>query len=270
MKLLDFLENDELNALRQRMGAPLIVWNPREDWVPIDIDEILEPTELVISAKDIEYAPDGTLEYNGQKLIVYIRDQEEYFQPYRFHIADCTTLKSMREEGRYDKYVIPTRTDGKFYVNTFRYNECIGKSVMSLYVCQNCLNRLNYKGTRESFDLKEFFEMYGSQITSPPTGTDITAPVNTYSFDWPQIRDRYKEKMGWKCEECEIDLRKRREFLSVHHINGLKYDNTEQNLRALCLHCHAEQHPHMKALPEYDLFTQWLQLNKQLSFWESQ
>ena len=254
MKLLDFSEDDGLNELRQLMRAPLITWKPRGDWGPIDIDEILKPTELVISAKDIEYAPDGTLEYNGQKLIVYIRDQEEYFQPYRFHVADCSTLKSMREEGKYDKYVIPTRTDGKFYVNTFRYNKCIGKGVMSLYVCTNCLNRLNYKGNRESFDLNEFFEMDGSQITNKPTGTDLTAPVNIYSSDWTQISDRYKEKVEWRCEECGIDLGERRKFLQVHHINGLKNDNREENLRALCIRCHAEmpQHQHMKSFPEYD------------------
>ena len=117
MKLLNFLEDDGLNGLRQLMGAPLIVWKPRGDWDPINIDGILESTELVITPRDIEYASDGTLEYNGQKLIVYIRDQEEYFQPYRFHVADCSTLENMREEGKYDKYVIPTRTDGKFHVN---------------------------------------------------------------------------------------------------------------------------------------------------------
>ena len=259
MKLLDFSEDDGLNGLRQLMRAPLITWKPRGDWPPIDIDEILKPTELVISAEDIEYAPDGTLEYNGQKLTVYIRDQEEYFQPYRFHVADCSTLKSMREGGKYDKYVIPTRTDGKFYVNTFRYDKCIEKSVMSLYVCMNCLDRLNYKRTRESFDLKEFFEIYGSKITSEPAETDITALVNDYSSDWIQIRDRYKEKVEWRCEECDIDLRERKEFLEAHHINGLKHDNREENLRALCIDCHVKQfqHQHMRHKPKHKEFLRW-------------
>ena len=259
MKLLNFLEDDGLNGLRQLMGAPLIVWKPRGDWAPINIDGILESTELVITPRDIEYASDGTLEYNGQKLIVYIRDQEEYFQPYRFHVADCSTLESMREEGKYDKYVIPTRPDGKFHVNTYRHSKCIKKGVMSLYVCMNCLNKLNFQGTRESFDLKEFFERYGSQITSEPAETDITAPENKYSPDWPQIRERYKEKVEWRCEKCSINLRKGKKFLDVHHINGLRNNNGEENLCALCIGCHAEefQHQHLKSTPRYKEFLRW-------------
>ena len=260
MKLQNFSRNVGLNRLRQQMGAPLISWEPGGDWEPIDIDEILKSTELVISSRDIEYADDGTLEYNGQKLIVYIRDQEEYYQPYRFHVADCTTLKNMRDEGKYDKYVIPTRTDGKFYVNSFRNDRCIEKGVKSLYVCMHCLGRLNYKGTKESFNLKAFFEMYGSKIAIKPTHIDITAPVNEYPSNWDQISLRYREKVGWKCEECGTDLGEEKGFLHVHHINGLKNESSNENLRALCIGCHVEQyqHQHMKSLPEYDQYTQWL------------
>ena len=101
--------------------------------------------------------------------------------------------------------------------------------------------------------------MYGSEITRKPTGNDITDPVNEYSSDWEQISDRYKEKVGWKCEECGIDLQERTEFLEVYHIDGLKYNNKEENLRALCIGCQAEmpQHQHIKSTPKYKEFLQW-------------
>jgi hypothetical protein len=39
----------------------------------------------------------------------------------------------------------------------------------------------------------------------------------------------------------------------VHHINGLKSDDSPENLRVLCIGCHAEQpsHGHMRSMPDY-------------------
>jgi hypothetical protein len=39
-----------------------------------------------------------------------------------------------------------------------------------------------------------------------------------------------------------------KDLLHVHHINGVKSDNSEMNLRVLCQYCHGEQpnHEHMK------------------------
>ena len=292
MKLPDFSGHVGLNKLRQQMEAELISWNSGGNWAPINIDGLLDTTGIDIPPEEIEYAPDGTLEYKGRKVVVYIRDQYhrdqyaldsyELIDPEhlcKFHVADCQTLSQMRRQGRYDRYVVATRSDGNFTVNFLDGGRLIKEEVeCRLYVCKNCLYKLNYskyrnKKTqqneiRESFDLNEFFEMYGSQITNKPTGTDITAPVDQYPSNWPQIARHYKEKVGWKCEECEIDLREREGFLEVHHIN-LKHDNNEQDLRALCIGCHAEQfqHQRIKSTPKYKAFLMWLDQKQQLSLW---
>ena len=179
----------------------------------------------------------------------------------------------MKSQNKFDRYVVATRTDGKFIVNFLMGGRIHGKGERverRLYVCKNCLNKLNYRKyrnyrpskkeeIREFFDLNKFFEMYGSQITRKPTSTDITAPVNEYSSDWDQISRHYKEKVGWRCKECGIDLGERKEFLEVHHTNRSKYDNSEENLRALCISCHAEQfqHQHIKSGSKYKEFSRW-------------
>ena len=63
----------------------------------------------------------------------------------RFHVVNCPTLKLMRSKNKYDKYVVATRTDGKFIVN-FVVGDRIhhkGERVeRRLYACKHCLNKL--------------------------------------------------------------------------------------------------------------------------------
>ena len=269
MKLPDFSKNVELNRLRHQMGAKLISWK--------SIDQILNTEGIQVEPEEIKISDDGTLEYEGRKVVVYIRDQfrlrnsdssNDPQQLYKFHIVDCLTLQQMKRQGRHKRYVVATRTDGMFDVNFIEGGKLIEACVeRNLYVCQNCLKRLNYKDynsrrsleqnkIKESFDLKEFFETFGPSIMIEPTHTDVTAPVNEYPLDWTLSSRCYREKVGWKCEECDINLAEEKRFLHVHHINGLKNDSSDENLQALCIGCHAEvpQHEHMKGLPDYDEF----------------
>lgn len=264
MKLLDFSNDEALNQLREAMGASLIPWVP-------EIDELVT-TGIDVSPDDITIAPNGTLEYKGRTVTVYIRDQQVSSDDpeslCKFHVADCLTLKAMRSAGRYDRYVVATRTDGKFIV---RFLDGGGYRVeRKLYVCKHCLRHLNYEGyrhhwapsrdeIRNNFDPKAFFEKYGSQITREPIHTDITAPKNDYPLNWEQIARRYKEDRGWKCEACGFDLGDEgsKRFLHVHHENGLKYDNDPENLRALCIRCHAKQpqHQRLRSHPDYEKYS---------------
>ena len=283
MKLPDFLQHVGLNQLRQQMGAELISWRAGGSWDPIDIE--LGGIGIEIPLDEIEPAPDGTLEYKGRKVVVYIRDHyvfdsyervdpDELVDPEqlrKFHVVNCGTLKNMRSKDMFDRYVVTNRKDGRFIVNFLvggRVHDK-GKEVeRRLYICMNCLRQLarqsdyrhgniEWDEMRESFDLKAFFERYDSKITEEPTHTDITAPINEYPPDWDQISRRYKGRVEWRCEDCDIDLRGNKEFLDVHHINRLKFDNEEKNLRALCIGCHAEQHQHIRSNPRYQAFLRW-------------
>ena len=291
MKLPDFSEHVGFNQLRQQMQAELITWDSGVELESIDIDRLLVTSGIDIPPEEIKYAPDGTLEYEGRKVIVYIRDQyadsvsvniDKLVDPNllnKFHVANCSTLEDMRNQNRYGRYVVATRTDGRFIVNFLVGGKIHSKGEKverRLYVCKNCLNKLDYKNyrrrrsfekneIREYFDLKVFFETYGSRIIDKPAGSDITDPLNQYPSNWTDISLQKKEKARWRCEKCGINLISKKLFLHVHHKNGRKDDNSERNLVALCIGCHAKmpQHQHFKSGEQYAAFQRWKRLRHQ-------
>ena len=178
MKLPNFLQHQGFNRLRQLMHAPLVSWNQKV--IPI----VCPPV------------PDrqGTLIIDGQRVAVYIRDQyrsaESASEPEelnRVHVAECDTLKQMRDKGKYDeRYVATIRTDGLFNVNLLGRLGSGDKAEGAdcrLYPCIKCLRRLNYKGyddsadeerweIREYFNMAEFYDEYGgSRVDDLPPRT---------------------------------------------------------------------------------------------------
>lgn len=108
---------------------------------------------------------------------------------------------------------------------------------------------LNYKGSKShgnsykyavNFNLTEFFRTYSSFFVAMPRGAD-NSKVG-YSSSWPEISKRYREKKNYTCEKCHVYLRSNPSLCHVHHINGVKSDNNENNLQALCADCHRKEH----------------------------
>ncbi len=67
---------------------------------------------------------------------------------------------------------------------------------------------------------------------------------DAYDRNWDYISRAYRACKGWCCESCGVDLSDHHEILHTHHINGVKYDISFNNLKALCVLCHSEQHNH--------------------------
>jgi hypothetical protein len=246
----------------------------------IDTDDLLGRLNsiegiLVENIRDIKIQEDGTFEYKGQKVLVYIRDQR--YNPrygrgeYKFHISNCETINRYIQNNRFDRYVVSTRTDGKFLVNIKNSvtNSFEKKNViMELKVCKNCLLNLSYKGYRghydpesikiyKNFKLEEFFEQYSTRHTTTPTHTDTNAPDDLYPDDFEQISRKIREECDWTCQNCGIKVKpEHRNFMHIHHINGVKSDNKRTNLKCLCIKCHAEQpdHEHLQFSPDYFKF----------------
>ena len=233
-------------------------WTLAAQMDPIEkIREELATVGIDVSIKDVMMGPGGLLTYKGEQVLLHIREKDK-----RFHVADCRTLNSMREQGRFERYVVATRTDGLFLIHKTRDGaQESNKELVPLQVCMNCLTTVNWRGyadTRsypkkdkiwEEFDISDFFSEYITFFHSLPSRND-TAPPDNYVRGWSNISMQYKKDQNWTCESCKINLRKHRRLLHCYHKNGLPSDGREENLRALCMICHSEQvlHHHLKRL----------------------
>ena len=229
-------------------------------------DALREGIEIKAGDADFTYNPNtGELLYKGVKVLLYIRDQinyrlsdtdiSNYTSEYKFHVAYCSTLENMQQQGKYEKYVVSTRNDG-FFLVTASNGHVSETSYQKLKICKNCLRRLNYRsyknvsynrqiGIYNNFTLEEFFSVEDGNYRffgTLPRKTEKDAPVNEYTSDWKEISNRLRRLHNWKCEKCGKDCSEKHGDLHVHHINGIKSDNNYSNLMVLCTECHIKEH----------------------------
>ncbi|MEL4394699.1 HNH endonuclease [Shewanella algae] len=219
----------------------------------------------MILGRDIQLSEidssDGILNYQGHQVMLYIPDQGDDIRAVlvngeegrRIHVAECSTLEFMRQTGRFGRYDVISRIDGKFPV--FGQDVETGQNIegeSNLGVCKNCLRVLNFKGYESSgaqrkneifssFSFEKFFEAYSSYFKNLPSGKANT--VGSYTPDWASISSKLRAELDYTCEQCGVNLAATPKLLHVHHISGNKADNSRSNLRALCADCHKKQ-PH--------------------------
>jgi HNH endonuclease len=276
----------DLSILQQAvttMGAERIEFELSNKLIPIEpIDKQLNKG-LEVNFEDIEFET-GLASYQGRQVLLYIKDHsynnkiygvlEDGSKGNKFHVADCEMLERMRQKGRFDRYVVTNKLDGMFAVSGAdnRTDELI-EGETKLNVCQYCLEAINYqkfsslkrgaprKSFVQSFQLADFFDTYSSFFKFMPTGV-ANNQASHYTKDWESVSKKVRERFNYQCQQCGLDLIQHKRLLHVHHINGVKSDNSISNLTPLCCDCHRKQPDHQHMFIKHEETKQISQLRK--------
>lgn len=254
----------ELTILVERMGASLSRWSPGA----LQLNELeMLRRELEIGKQiplaEVHVSFGSLLTYKGEQVVLYIKDTRldkftllnDIENSRRFHIAECETLQRMREEGRYERYVVTTNKTGVFKVEaTDKMSGVVEELDAPLGVCRNCLKELNWRSYNDkssekkklwkAFMLEEFFREFSTFFVGRPTYSDVTAPRGGYAREWSVISLRVRASRSWICEDCRVNLSQHKNLLHCHHKNGVTSDNSPWNIAVLCVLCHAKQPAH--------------------------
>ena len=262
IKLPNFFKSSSFIALKSRMGIDKNTYGNFGDSKSKGIQNQLETIGIEVeNISDIVPLDDYTLTYNGERIIVYIRDVNQYNNEVKlpkFHVANCKTLQQMIKDGRKRRYVVSKNTENSFHLNFISGNS-VRKEDHALSVCKNCLEILRWDGYFQGwnsekkdkcvsyFQIKNFFSKYPISLIDKKGFSNNNSSINTYSDDWNTISQSYKNSKKWVCEQCGVNLIHSKTLLHTHHINSQKNENNISNLRALCICCHANQpmHNHM-------------------------
>ena len=181
-RLPDFNTSKVWQDIRQRMGAVDTVRLPDLDINGITLTEMKKLKSGSISIENIHdhiNPIDGTFDFKGQKVILYIKQQyyasrEDFVgSSSKDHIAYCQTLNHMELNGRLKvRYVVTQRTDGKFLIDLIdKYSGAYSQSdrLCEMDVCKNCLSKLSKIYPADTifnfnqFSLNQFIKKYNTQ-----------------------------------------------------------------------------------------------------------
>ena len=250
MKLnIDFSELIRLGKRMSPNGVEFVLAESNNDFLPIYIPE-LKPKPVKITELD---PGTGLIFLKGLQVLLYIRDHSNIYDATiknssngnKYHIAWCKVLQTMRQEGRFGRYHMNYRLNGLFEIDDGhgRHQD------VKLNVCKSCLEHLNYRGSADrekrkhvfkDFILNEFLANYSTCFQYMPEGV-FTSKNSGYTEDWKSISKEIRKRKKFVCSDCGVDMNNHTSLCDVHHKDGVKNNNSDNNLEVLCRDCHRKR-----------------------------
>ena len=134
----------------------------------------------------------------------------------KFHITDCETRDT------YSGF----RFSNKMPVDIYCIDQRRNLGPKNLVLCKNCMREINFYsfGTSET----EWYDVILNKARNRNYDeNDIR--LDGYTRDWNHVSKAYRYKKNFICEQCGIDLSKRRAefFCEVHHRDKNRKNNSK-------------------------------------------
>ena len=170
MRLPNFLNDQDLNALRAQMGATelgsfMLLVNAYRFTVR-ELEQLVDDGIEIKYLDEIRPLADKTLSYKDRRVLLYDRDAPDHF-----HFSNCPTVRYMRANGGFGRHAVSAREDGNFKVDLVLGTQ-IQSTLRRLPACEACLSELSFDNFSESlaptdrvralagFTVTRFFEKY--------------------------------------------------------------------------------------------------------------
>ncbi len=260
---------DSLDKLVKKMGAEIKEWDSGATIEKIDIKPIDFGGKKSIREALSEFQMDdkGILYKDGVPWILYImapkdatidelkNNPKESKNTPRYHITgNCSTIRDMKNRNRYDRYVFTPNIEEKFDVYGYpSRSKWWGKGKpqkvedVELGVCFNCLKNVDYylvgkrnpSELRKTFDVGEWFEDNVQEKFIKTRFSPENFPNPEYNEDYYTKSAQLKLRRNWICENCGFTgAPSHKNLIHTDHIDGNSGNNSDSNLRLLCIDCH--------------------------------
>lgn len=180
MELIDFIEFEPFNELRQKMGTDRLgyfeLFDPAIHLTGSERSE-LENNGLLLTLEQVKVLPDKTLAIKNSRVLAYAPD-ENFYRSRReyptYHVAYCEALEECRQQSPEREFLITTRIADDYRLLKIRPSGDVNVVDHGFVVCKHCLHRLRYKNYDEfrnrrrgysqkvlgEFNLQEFYRHY--------------------------------------------------------------------------------------------------------------
>lgn len=206
---------------------------------------------------------------NGVKHVgfLYLQDYKlDEYGPPKYHLCNCSTIQQFKLNGFFSKY----RWANTESVTVVNRNTGAEVRYEHLELCKNCISMIREVAGHVTFQTSTQFvdfiknKVYGNTNADEDglfndegeaaiaedikkelglVGTDFGAEYDIFGYvhGWEQISRAFREKKNYTCQRCGIHIEDPldRRFLHVHHKDGNKANNSDNNLECLCIDCHA-------------------------------
>ena len=173
------------------------------------------------------------------QVFMYKRDYRlfKYGKP-RYHLCNCETIQEFISSGGFKQHYRYANTQQVEVLNMDNGN--IEETIDNLPLCKYCASIMSQQYHNTSMTSNQFVEILkeaGEATEQEETEVDIFG----YVKNWPQISEAKRAFENYTCEQCGYQAKNTfdRRFIQVHHIDGNKLNNNKENLKCLCIRCHA-------------------------------